>query len=151
MKDGVDHLASVIAAHLREWEPSPPFVELAVYGTDTATTIAETLNSFCQQVLGAGSRRGLFHQSSVGSVTGILLEDGRSVVVKAHQPEKSHALLAEIVRIQTYLAENGIFAPRILAGPEALGQGLAIVEQFCDVGVTACGATIKVRTERQSG
>jgi Phosphotransferase enzyme family len=137
MKDGVDHLASVIAAHLREWEPSPPFVELAVFATDDAAVIAETINSFCLHALGAGVQRGLFHQSSVGSVTGILLEDGRAAVIKAHQPERSRALLAEIVRIQSYLAENGVFAPRILAGPAVLGLGFAIVEQFHNNGTTA--------------
>lgn len=145
MKDGVDHLASVIAAHLREWEPSPPFVELAAFGTDNAATIAEILSSFCLQVLGARVRRGLFHQSSIGSVTGILLEDGRAVVIKAHQPERSHALLAEIVRIQSHLAENGLFAPRIVAGPVALGQGFAIVEQFCNAGATADAHEADVR------
>jgi hypothetical protein len=145
MKDGVDHLASVIIAHLCEWEPSPPFVELAVFGTDNATVIAETLNSFCLQVLGARVRRGLFHQSSIGSVTGILLEDGRAVVIKAHQPERSRVLLAEIVRIQSYLAENGVFAPRILAGPTALGQGFAVVEQFCNAGAIADAHEANVR------
>jgi Phosphotransferase enzyme family len=137
MKDGVDHLASVIAAHLREWEPSPAFVDLAVFATDDAAVIAAVINAFCLQVLGAGVQRGLFHQSSVGSVTGVLLEDGRAVVIKAHQPERSRALLAEIVRIQSYLAENGIFAPRVLAGPVVLGVGFAIVEQFHNAGATA--------------
>jgi hypothetical protein len=145
MKNGVDHLASVIAAHLREWEPSPPFVELAVFATGNAARIAEALNSFCLQILGARVRRGLFHQSSIGSVTGILLEDGRAVVIKAHQPEQSRALLAEIVRLQSYLAENGVFAPRILAGPVALGQGFAIVEQFCNAGTTADAHEADVR------
>jgi len=151
MKDGVDHLASVIAAHLREWEPSPPFVELAVFGTDDAAAIAGTLNSFCLQVLGARVRQGLFHQSSIGSVSGIRLEDGRAVVIKAHQPERSRALLAEIVQIQSYLAENGIFAPRILAGPVALGQGLAIVERFCDAGTTADAHEAEVRRALAGG
>jgi hypothetical protein len=137
MKDGVDHLVSVIAAHLREWELSPAFVELAVFETGDATVIGETINSFCLQVLGAGVQRGLFHQSSIGSVTGVLLEDGRAVVIKAHQPERSRAFLAEVVRIQSYLAENGLFAPRILAGPVALGLGFAIVEQFQNTGTTA--------------
>jgi hypothetical protein len=151
MKAGVDHLASVIAAHLREWEPSPPFVELAVFRTDNAATIAETLNSFCLHVLGTRVRQGLFHQSSVGSVTAILLEDGRAVVIKAHQPERSRALLAEIVRIQSYLAENSIFAPRILAGPASLGQGFAIVEQFCDAGTTADAHEADVRRALAGG
>jgi hypothetical protein len=145
MKHGIDHLASTIAAHLREWDPFPPFVELAVFGTDKASTIAETLDSYCLHVLGARVQRGLFHQSSIGSVTGMVLEDGRAVVIKAHQPERSQASLAEIVRIQSYLAENGVFAPPILAGPVALGQGFATVERFCDAGATADAHDTDVR------
>ena len=137
MKSGVEHLASIIAAHLREWDSSPAFVELAIFATDDATSIAETLNVFCRQMLGAPVRRGLFHRSSIGSVTGVVLEDGRSVVIKAHQPEQSRQFLAEIVRIQSYLAERRIFATKVIAGPAPLGQGLAIVEQFTDVGATA--------------
>jgi hypothetical protein len=33
MPGNIDSLASVIAAHLREWEGSPPFVELAIFAT----------------------------------------------------------------------------------------------------------------------
>jgi hypothetical protein len=145
MKIGVDHLASVIAAHLREWDTSPAFVELAIYGTDDAAVIAATINSICVETLGAPVRRGLFHQSSIGAVTGVVLVDGRSVVIKAHQPERSRQILAEIVRIQSYLSEKGIFATRILAGPVALGQGFAIIEQFADVGTTADAHEPKIR------
>jgi hypothetical protein len=137
MTGGAEHLAATIAAHLREWDSSPAFVELAIFATDDATAIAQTLNSFCLKTLGAPVRRGLFHRSSIGSVTGVVLEDGRAVVIKAHQPEQSLQFLVEIVRIQSYLAERRIFATRVIAGPAPLGQGLAIVEQFTDVGATA--------------
>src|SRR5690348_4766999 len=99
-----DGLAGIIAAHLAEWEPSPAFVELAIYDSTDALFIAKTLGEFCLRTLGSAVARGLFHQSSVGSVTGVLLEDGRSVVIKAHQPDRSAAALAEVVRVQSYLA-----------------------------------------------
>jgi hypothetical protein len=137
MESGIDHLASIIAAHLREWDTSPAFVELAIFACDDALAIAESVNSFCVQNLGAPVARGLFHQSSIGSVTGVTLEDGRSVVIKAHQPERSRQFLAEIVRIQSYLSAEGGFATRVLAGPLPLGQGLAIVEAFADIGAKA--------------
>jgi hypothetical protein len=135
--DGVAHLASVIAAHLREWDPSPPFVELAVFGTHDANEIADLIDSFCSHVLGAGVAYGVFHQSSIGSVTGVALDDGRRVVIKLHQPQRSRELLAEIARIQNHLAEIGLFAPKVVAGPLALGHGHAIVEPFIDAGTTA--------------
>jgi hypothetical protein len=105
MRSGVAHLSETIAAHLREWEPAPAFVELAIFETDDPPAIAQMLAAFCLKLLGAPVRRGLFHQSSIGSVTGIELADDRAVVVKAHQPERSHGLLSEIVRIQSHLSQ----------------------------------------------
>jgi hypothetical protein len=31
MREGIERLARVVAAHLAEWEPYPPYVELAIY------------------------------------------------------------------------------------------------------------------------
>jgi hypothetical protein len=136
-KSGIDHLASIVAVHLCEWDTSPAFVELAIFQCDNALTIAEAVNSFCQHNLGASVARGLFYQSSIGSVSGVVLEDGRSVVIKAHQPQRSRQFLAEIVRIQSYLSERGVLATRVLAGPLPLGRGLAIAEAFSDIGAQA--------------
>jgi hypothetical protein len=76
---GIAHLTSAIAAHLREWQPSPPFVELAIFETSDPEQIAQKLDAFCEEVLGARVVRGLFYQSSIGSVTGVALSDARSV------------------------------------------------------------------------
>jgi hypothetical protein len=137
MDAGAAHLGSVIAAHLREWDGSPAFVELAIFESDNAAAIAGTLDSFCERHLGTRVAHGLFHQSSIGSVTGVALADGRRVVIKAHQPERTPAFLAEIVRIQTHLAERGVLATEIVAGPLPLGRGQAVVERYTDAGRTA--------------
>jgi hypothetical protein len=135
--DGIAHLTSAIAAHLRDWEPSPPFVELAIFETSDPQRIAQKLNVFCEEVLGAHVVRGLFYQSSIGSVTGVALSDARSVVIKAHQPERSREHLTEIARVQNHLAEFDLFAPRLIAGPVPLARGLAMVEPFTNIGTTA--------------
>jgi hypothetical protein len=132
-----DRLAAIVAAHLQEWEPSPPFVELAIFECADPYSIAGILNAFCMQNLGCPIAEGLFHQSSVGSVTGIVLDDGRSVVIKAHQPERSHEFLTEVVRVQSYLAEQRVLATEVVAGPLPLGRGYAIVEAFADIGSKA--------------
>ena len=137
MEDGISHLGSIIAAHLCEWNNSPPFVELAVFGTDDAMAIAGTIDAFCTRHLEAQVARGLFHQSSIGSVTGVALANGRRVVIKAHQPDRPMQFLAEIVRIQSYLAERGVFAAEVIAGPLPLGHGHAIVESHIGFGDTA--------------
>jgi hypothetical protein len=151
MNWAVDQLAAVIAAHLREWEPSPAFVELAIYECADARSIARILKAFCLQNLGSAVARGLFHQSSIGSVTGIVLEDGRSVVIKAHQPGRSREFLAEVVRIQSYLAERCIFATKVIAGPLPLGRGYAVVEAFTDIGSRADAHDPEIRNALAAG
>jgi hypothetical protein len=136
-EDGISHLGSIIAAHLREWNDSPAFVELAVFGTDDAVAIARTIDAFCTRHLEAEVARGIFHQSSIGSVTGVALSNGRRVVIKVHQPDRPMQFLAEIVRIQSYLAERGVFAAKVIAGPLPLGHGHAIVERHIGIGDTA--------------
>src|SRR5262249_1910152 len=145
MHEGIDRLARVIAVHLAEWEPSPAFVELAIYDSADATFIAETLNLFCLRTLDSPVARGLFHQSSIGSVTGVVLENGSSVVIKAHQPDRSSKLLAEVVRVQSYLAERRLLATEVIAGPLPIGRGHAIVERFTDIGSKANGHRPEIR------
>jgi hypothetical protein len=130
-------VADVIAAHLEEWRPGPAHVELAIFGTDDPAAIAAMLDQFCRQHLGAATEGALFHQSSIGSVTGLVLSRGRQVVVKGQQPERPAALLAELVRVQRYLGARGLFATPVLCGPAPLGHGQAIVEAFVDAGASA--------------
>jgi len=151
MDDGVGHLASIVGAHLREWEPSRPFVELAIFGSDDAPIIAQAIEAFCLRQLGARVARGLFYQSSIGSVAGVALADGRRVVIKAHQPERPVSLLVEIVRIQRHLADRGVFAAEVIAGPSPLGHGHAIVESFIDVGATEDAHRPEIRAALAAG
>jgi phosphotransferase family enzyme len=137
MADGVAHLASIIAAHLREWDTTTAFVEQAIFASEDARTIAAAIDAFCRRHLGAHVVGGLFNQSSIGSVTGAALSDGRKVVIKTHQPARTRRFVAEIVRIQSYLADREMFAPKVLAGPLPLGHGWAVVENYIEIGVTA--------------
>ena len=151
MNSGIDQLAAIVAAHLREWEPSPPFVELAIFERADAYPIVGMLNAFCIRNLGSPVAGGLFHQSSIGSVTGVVLEDGRSVVIKAHQPDRSREFLAEVVRIQSYLARQRVFATDVVAGPLPLGRGYAIVEVFTDIGSKADAHRPEIRGSLAAG
>jgi hypothetical protein len=62
------------------------------------------------------------------------LADGRSVVIKAHQPHRSEGFLNEIVRLQSLVADKAGFAAKVIAAPLPLGRGLAIVEEYRAVG-----------------
>ena len=151
MNRGNEELANIVAAHLREWEPSPPFIELAIFESADAHCIAGILGRFCEQNLGSRIAGCRFHQSSIGSVTGVVLDDGRSVVIKAHQPERSRQFLAEVVRLQSYLADLSLFATKVIAGPLPIGRGYAIVEPFTDVGSKADAHLPQIRSPLARG
>jgi hypothetical protein len=122
----------IVAAHLAEWDP--PHVELAIHGSGDAGAIARSLDDFCRAQLDAGIAHALFYRSSIGAVAGVQLHDGRRVVVKAHQPDRSRTRLEEIVRLQNHLAAHGGLAPRVVAGPAPLGRGLALAEELVERG-----------------
>jgi hypothetical protein len=105
-------------------------VELAVFCTHNA----KRNRAYDRHVL--QSRAWHTGRASIGSVTGVALDDRRRVVIKAHQPQRSRELLAEIARIQNHLSERGLFAPKVIAGPVPLGNGHAMVEPF-NAGATA--------------
>jgi hypothetical protein len=151
MAEGVGHLSSIIAAHLREWASEAPYVELAIFETDDPSSIAQAISACCEHYLGAPVAQGLFYQSSVGSVTGVELSDGQRVVIKAHQPDQTVDRLGEIARVQSHLAAHGVFAPEILVGPAPLVHGHAIAEKYVDVGVTADAHRPEIRRALAEG
>jgi hypothetical protein len=131
---GVERLAAVIACHLQDWRSFTPHVELAIFSTDDPVSIAGQIDAFCRRELGSAVEDGFWHQSSVGAVSALKLDDGRRVVVKGHQPERQAEWLREVVRVQTHLASRGCYATAVCAGPAPLGRGLAVVETLVDAG-----------------
>jgi Ser/Thr protein kinase RdoA (MazF antagonist) len=119
-------LGSVIAA--RQGDPGDDVVDPAIFGTADPDAIAAAVDAFCVRVLGASVRRYRFFISSIASVHGVVLSDGRDVVVKAHQPPVSPAFLGTVCRIQQALSREGFPAPAVVAGPHRLGRGHATVE-----------------------
>jgi hypothetical protein len=132
-----------LAAHLGEWDI--PHVELAIYGTGDAQTIAHALDQFCNRELRCDPVQTLFYRSSIGAVAGLRLRDGRRVVIKAHQPDWPLERLQEIVRLQSLMATGLGLAPPVAAGPAPLGKGFATVEEYKDRGATRDGHEGPVR------
>jgi hypothetical protein len=120
-------------------------VELAIYGSADPAALARELDRCCRQLLQVGTRAGLFYQSSIGAVAGVELEDGRRVVIKAYQPERSCERLREVVRLQRELAARGCLAPDVLAGPAPLARGQVIIEEYVQRGHTRDGHEPVVR------
>lgn len=96
--------------------------------------VAAAVSAFCERWLGSRLAEPLFESVSVGVVVGARLEDGRRVVVKAHQPRQPRELLEAIVRVQRRHHDEGFPCPRPLAGPAPLAAGLGVAEELIDRG-----------------
>lgn len=135
MGDVSQELVEVIAAELATWAPHPPHVELAIFGAADAREIAGRLDELCAVALGTRIAGARFYGASIGSVAGVVLADGRQVVIKAHQPGVSPAQLRELHRVRAGLERVG--SPPVLAGPLPIGRGHAVIEVLVERGAWA--------------
>lgn len=85
----------------------------------------DELSRWCATELGAAPTRVLFRSGHLSVVTGLLLSDGRSVVVKL-RPDA--ARVAGCIEVQRRLHAAGYPCPEPLAGPSALGSMVASAE-----------------------
>lgn len=122
----------VIAESIAQW--GEPFVEIAIFGTADAAHIAAQVDAFCRTHLGAGVAGALFEYASIGNVHGLVLADGRRVVLKAHQPTMPLAHLRAVQRFVRHLCDAGFPAPRPLVEVAPLAHGHAWVEEMLDRG-----------------
>jgi hypothetical protein len=105
-------------------------VEDAALGTWEAARIDALINGFCVSELGSPVAEVLFRATSVGVVLG----DGRRVVVKAHQPRESRARLQAVHDLQSELFRAGVPCPEPLVAPRPLGLGFATAQTLIDRG-----------------
>jgi Ser/Thr protein kinase RdoA (MazF antagonist) len=123
-------VAEVIRDQIARNESGLAVIHEAIHGSLDPTVIAGRLDEFVDKALGSTINDGLFHIASVGSVTGVVLRDGREVVIKAYQPRWSHRFLSAVVEAQGALADAGLACARPLAGPSTYGTGLATIESL---------------------
>jgi hypothetical protein len=100
------------------------------------------VDGWCRQRLRAGVSTVLWFREGTGLVWGVDLDDGRSVVVKAHRrgylPDEH---LAAFVDVQRRVARAHPWAPRPLAGPAPLDDRVAVAEALLADGVPASDPT----------
>ena len=109
-------------------------VERLIFGGAGEADVAALVDAHCRRTLGAGVRERLWTRTSVGVVFGLELDDGRRVVLKAHQPRQSLVSLQVVHATQTMLARQGFPCPRPLAEPALLAHGAATVDELVDAG-----------------
>lgn len=119
---------AVIADYQRSWPG--PWVEDEIFGTHEPADVAAALD----EALGAPVAEILFYEVSVGVVAGVVLGDGRRLVLKAHRPNVSLEYLVAVAAVQRALGDAGFPAPRPLASPRAFRRGAVTVEELRDTG-----------------
>jgi Ser/Thr protein kinase RdoA (MazF antagonist) len=125
-------LAEAVRAEQSTYGDAPAVVHQAIHGTDDPEEVASQLQEAVRSMLGARVVEARFHRASVGSVTGVVLDSGRAVVVKAYQSRWTESFLADVARAQTALADAGIPCARPLAGPGPLAHGWVSIESWLD-------------------
>ena len=104
-------------------------LELAALDSDDPEEIATLLSDFLSARL-ASVEDGVFYHRGTGIVAGALLSDGRLAVMKVHRWRVSIERLSAVQSVQEQLALAGLPAPRPMLAPEALGAGIATVEEM---------------------
>jgi hypothetical protein len=122
------------APAVTQWQSPGGVVEELVFGTRVEAAIDAAVDAFCRTHLAAAVGEVLFRATSVGVVYGVRLNDGRRVVVKAHQPRESAQALEAVHRVQARLHREGFPCPAPLVAPTTLAHGLAVAEELVDAG-----------------
>ena len=146
-------LAEAIEDHWSTWAPhGGPVVDRLLFGVDRADGVAAIVSDWCATNLGSPVAAGHRWMTSVGSVAVVDLADGRTVVVKVHQPDRDPRFLCAVQEVQRAVASAGIACPRPLASPAPIGPAgsLAVADTLlADPGITdgrAPGAVVAAAT-----
>jgi hypothetical protein len=142
----VPHHGARIAESYADWS-GPRQPEEDIFGSGDPEVIAAVVDRFCARSLGSGVERYEFFATSVLSVHGVRLLDGRRVVVKAARRSFGSAFLAAAQTVQSHLAARGFPCPKPILGPAALERGIAVVEELLDRGARADAHDDAIRFE----
>lgn len=95
------------------------------------SALSPDLERWTAEHLGSRPREVLFTKQQISEVRGLLLQDGREVVVKIRPPAER---IAACFFVQRYVWQRGFPCPEPLAGPALLGSGLATAEAYVSGG-----------------
>jgi Phosphotransferase enzyme family len=110
-------------------------VEFAILATRDPRSIAEAFTGAIEGALRTSPKEVLFYKVSSGIVIACTLADGRSVVLKAHQGDRTAAGLTSQRLVQEAARQAGIDAPEPLLGPHTFGCGQVTFDSYIAAGV----------------
>jgi hypothetical protein len=119
MRDGQASLAALVSAEHDDWDD--PVVCRGVFGTVDPHAIAAWIARVVEETLGAAIARARFYRVSVGCVTGLDLDDGRAVVIKAQRSARPERYFRGCQAVRLELANRGFPCPRPIG--EAVRRG----------------------------
>jgi hypothetical protein len=114
-------------------------------------SLRHLVDDFVRARLGATVAGTVFDVESIARVTGLVLTDGRRVVVKLQPGSTPLPHLQAATAVQQALAREGFPAPAVLAGPAPLGTGHATVEEFVDPGPPSDPTRPEIRAALAAG
>jgi hypothetical protein len=126
-------------------------LEEELFGTADPDRVAACVDRFCSRALGSPVERREFSASSVMSVHGVRLLDGRHVVVKVGRRSLDATYLSTVQVVQARLHAQGFPCPRPVLGPTALEAGVSIVEELLDPGARASAHDPPIRVAMARG
>jgi hypothetical protein len=146
----VSGLGRLIDEEFADWD-GPRRLEEAIFGTGDADRVAAGVDRFCVRELGSPIERYEFFASSVMSVHGVRLLDGRRVVVKVGRASVDARSLSAVQLVQARLISLQFPCPRPVLGPTALEGGVAVVEELLDRGLRASAHDAPIRAAMARG
>jgi hypothetical protein len=118
-----------LAELIDEVRIGPRTIEGHLLGAIDSAEISSRIEAMVSAELGA-IEIALFYKTSVGIVVGFRMASQLEVVVKIISWGVSEDRLLEIHKVQNYLANAALAAPRSLFGPVRLGNGFAFIEEM---------------------
>lgn len=103
---------------------------MAVFGTTDGGSIRSTVDHVANATLGEPCREIIFYEVSTALVFGLELASGRRVVLRVLPGTHHRAYLAATRVVQSGLAATGYPAPQPVSGPQVLGDGMAVVDEY---------------------
>ncbi len=113
--------------------------ERALYGDVDLATLHSTVDGYTRSRLGSGLAEVVFRSGRIDAVWGVVLDDGRRVVIKAHRPPVDLANRMAGVRAQHALVGAGFPCPVPISGPDRFGELVLSAETLTDDGEPADG------------
>ena len=114
-------LAETIRRELSRWNLGA--IEESIFGTADPDRMAGILDRYCSLHLGAGAAGGLFYFGSAGCASGIRLQTGDEIAIKAYQERWTASYLSAVQSVQADLCAEGFPCPRPLVPPRPLQPG----------------------------